>query len=417
MPFLLILFFLTACRGPTLQDELSCTPLDPIEQAALEEKISTELEGCAGPKKNSVMLLLDRAMLRFMEGNAKGAAEDFNLALEASDYYRGEKPDEVLLQLTLDDSLTPYRGDDLEMSLARLYMALSLLQIGDKSNALALLKQEEKYYSENNYFNPLATLLFAELLEKQGDFSNAKILYRRLEESFPIGPQEGYQKEGTLLIFHHYGRTPLKITGYYPAERASLAALEVILAANGVRPCLSTLAAVPGPALLFRFPDPCPLRIEIDGVNTPFQGAFDIGAAKSLELEKKLPTILAKVVARRLIRRACIGVVENKNETTGGLLDLAAFIANTCEKADTRSWDILPRLIEVAKVQLPDSPHTLKIIHKGSVVQEVEISLKNNEVAVIHIFHLSDIPTVLVPTKVVSQLHYPSKTNNLLDPS
>ena len=99
----------------------------------------------------------------------------------------------------LQDEQGAYQAEDFEQVLARVYFALALLHQGDESNAYAVLRQAEEYqqYRREVYTkipftrhyhladNGLSKYLFATLLKKRGDPSNAQVLYSQALQLLP----------------------------------------------------------------------------------------------------------------------------------------------------------------------------------------------------------------------------------------
>ena len=105
---------------------------------ALTERMEEEMPGGDFKKSgDAVWLLLDRAMVRFVNGDTSQSIADFKQGLEAIDFYNQELFVETVAQILGQDSNAAYCGEDFEQALARLYFALALLHQGE--NAMLLL--------------------------------------------------------------------------------------------------------------------------------------------------------------------------------------------------------------------------------------------------------------------------------------
>ncbi len=92
---------------------------------------------------DAVWLLLDRATINFASGNSCQALSDYQLAIEAIDFYSQDCTAESLGKVILQDKIGAYAGEDFEQILARIYFALALQYCGDDGNAMAILRQVE----------------------------------------------------------------------------------------------------------------------------------------------------------------------------------------------------------------------------------------------------------------------------------
>jgi hypothetical protein len=101
----------------------------------------------------------------------------------------------------------------------------------------------------------------------------------------------------------------------------------------------------------------------------------DVNAIARKSLEDRLPAITARAVARMVLKNAMARKVKNQNRDngSGGLLlsivtDVGAIVS---ERADTRSWSLLPGNILMARLTLPPGKHDLKVTyydHSGEVL-------------------------------------------------
>ncbi len=381
----------------------------------MSEAIESELPcGDYRKSKDSVWLLLDRGTSRFVMGNYEGAISDYNLAIEAIDYYGQQLMAESVEQLLLQDDLKAYCGEDYEQILARVYLALALIHNGDYNNAGAILRQAEELqqrkreeYASSQLTedyelidNSLAKYLFAVLLEKNGDLSNASILYeqarnlvedcqidRDLENLRSAKSQYG-PKNATLLVICHNGNVPIKVSEISDASLISTVALEFFLASQGIEPAISCIEGVATPALKnVQGGAPIPTFITIDGVEKRLAPWFDVGFAAKEQLKQKIPVIAARAAARYLIRRSAVAYLKDKDETLGAVADLGVWIANNQTKADTRSWSTLPDLIELSRFELTPGAHSLALRTGGSSKKAL-LNLKEGDLCIVHIFNL-----------------------------
>lgn len=346
--------------------------------------------------KDAVWLLLDRATVQFAQGNTDLAIQDYLLALEAIDFYSQISTSEKISQVVVSDDVEAYAGEDFEQILARVYLALALLQDGDTGNAFAMLQQAEDvqqkkleeykntaYTSHYNLVgNNLAKYLLALISEKRGDYSNARILY---EQSIHY-PESTDKRLATVLIISHHGCAPYKISGICPVSQISMAALEVFLSSGSgkLEPALCSLTGIPVPILCQGvYSEAYPLQAALDGQKKSLEPIYDITAVAYAQMNQKLPVIAARGAARLLLRRAAVGYAQEQDPNFGAIMDLAMLAANLNTSADTRSWSTLPARLDFARYDVQPGKHLLEI-----QLSCTYLNLKPNDLCVINVFNI-----------------------------
>lgn len=359
---------------------------------------------------NAVWILLDRATIHFAAGELEEAIRNYELALQAIDYYRKDTVNEEIASFLLDDTALAYQGEDYEQILCRLYFALSLFQKGDANNAGALLRQAEdaqqilrEKYRKNKATqdyqlvdNSLCKYLFALIMEKRGDYSNARILYKQAYQIEKI-PQiaaaykrlekpENIDKNTASVIFVvHRGSAPYKISAVSPASTASFVALEVALGVGKVGTSWAALGGMPVPVYKdWSWNPPSPVTIQLDQRKKTSIPIFDVGKIARSQLKQKLPVIVARGVARYLMRRAAVGISQHQSNNFGNFMDLAMLVANVSTQADTRSWSTLPAYIDFVRFEVPEGEHTYSIL--GEKNQRHTIQVEAGKICCINIF-------------------------------
>lgn len=394
----------------------------PVAEEKVSYTIAKELpENNYRKSVDAVWLLLDRANIRFSVGDTKKAAEDYLLAIEAMDYYNQSLASELLGKVLFQDELGAYPGEDFEQILARIYFALALLDIGDTSNAYALLRSAEEWQQKKRseyasspitetykiIDNPFGKYLFAVLLEKQGDSSNASILYQQANHLVSADPSlfpcTG-KEDATVLVICHNGNAPHKISTITDASVASTMALEVFLNTTCVDQfSLSSLGGIPTPALAYSLHTrPMSVCATIDGLKKPLGLWYSVADTAEEQLKQKMPLIVARGVARYLIRRSAVNYAHEKDQSLGAVVDIAMLIANANTRVDTRSWSTLPEEIDLTRFDLAPGEHDLEIRvdpHVSNVrVYHYKIQLKPRQLCVIHVFTIDPEGTrIIIP--------------------
>lgn len=411
--FLSLLGALTGCSAPLLSQRGSYLRayhagcFNEVEEK-LDQIVQESIPQHYSQSKEASWILLDRATICFANGKIEKAIQDYTQAIESLDYYGQDLPVEQLSQLMLQDETGAYQAADYEHVLARLYFALALLHQGDESNAYALLRQAEEYQqNKDNLYakvpftkhyrvaaNGLSKFLFATLLQRRGDLSNARVLYRQANSLIPNLqiPEEQCTNRATILVLCHNGNVSYKTSGTSPGSVASAAALECLLASPHHDPRWSTLTGIPIPILQqWPFSHPLPTFASVDGIKQPLLPFYDVQYAAARELQQKIPVIVARGVARLFMRRCAVNYAEDKDPCLGAVADLAMLIINENTHADTRSWTTLPALIEATTFQVDAGLHplTLDVFERGCLDQrDYLLNLKPNDLCIIHVFNI-----------------------------
>jgi hypothetical protein len=92
---------------------------------------------------------------------------------------------------------------------------------------------------------------------------------------------------------------------------------------------------------------------------------LDVSGAVVAEFEDRVPGILAKSVARAVAKLAIVGAVTDEvkedDKTLGEVLEVVGVVAVAAsERADTRSWHLLPSSVRIVRLRLPAGPHRLR---------------------------------------------------------
>jgi hypothetical protein len=109
------------------------------------------------------------------------------------------------------------------------------------------------------------------------------------------------------------------------------------------------------------------VRVVVDGEPYDAPLAGDLSAAVLRRWEAQRAGMLARLVARGVVKYLVANEVEKKAKKEGG--DAAGFLAglvanvggNALERADTRSWSLLPDRVSLTRLSLPPGEHQVRI--------------------------------------------------------
>lgn len=112
---------------------------------------------------------------------------------------------------------------------------------------------------------------------------------------------------------------------------------------------------------------PAGLRVLAGGRTASVAIVAELSTAVERDLEAERPVMLTRLIARGLLKYLATRELEEEAEARGGDVAsffagrLANFAANELERADTRSWSLLPDRIALARVRLPPGEHTIRV--------------------------------------------------------
>lgn len=109
--------------------------------------------------------------------------------------------------------------------------------------------------------------------------------------------------------------------------------------------------------------------LDLPGYGQPVMAA-DVSGAVVHDFNQKAPGILVKSIARAAVKYTVVKAIEDgaskKDETLG---DIAGIVGNVfaalTERADTRSWTLLPANLQLVRLDLPAGTHEVKVAVDG----------------------------------------------------
>jgi hypothetical protein len=123
------------------------------------------------------------------------------------------------------------------------------------------------------------------------------------------------------------------------------------------------LIAVSMPYYVSRRPAVTGATLSADGAATAHTALVeDVDAAAVATLEQERPAILARTVARAIVKNDVSRRVSKDNELLGAVVNIAGVVT---ERADTRSWSTLPNRIYVARLPLEPGKHSIRVQFSG----------------------------------------------------
>jgi hypothetical protein len=373
----------------------------------------TNIEKEAESKTDRVLYLLNKGMVLRMKRDFTASNVAFEAAKAEMDRLYAASVSENALSVMVNDSTVSYSGDNYERVLLHLYMALNYLELGDLDSARvealqvdAKLREFAEKIPDSKYAEDAFTLYLTGLIyEDESEFSDAMISYRsaynvykkyqtRYGISMPtvlktdlmrMAKQQGLSDEYAKYKAE-FGFEPVNNKGK-PAEgelvfvlNNGLAPIKREKAINSFDSSTASMVRIALPSYESRSSNVIGARISVNGRQATTELMEDIDAIAKKNLDEHMPAIIARSVARVVIKAAASkkardAALNNKNNdnAVAGMLGALAFqvAAVATERADTRSWLTLPSSIQLARLSLPAGSYNVKVELLGANQQVV----------------------------------------------
>lgn len=336
---------------------------------------------------------LDLAMVQLVSGQPDQAERTLRTVRDNLDELEQSDALEMGLSMLTDDQRLAYSGHNYEKVLTRVFLALTnLMNDGQDAEAYTLqvnakqaeflekVEPDEKEQAKQIY-TPLAvgpylrgmiressfgnyddaTRAYAQVVSWQPDFQAAKLDLQRAQNG--VHSQPGH---GVLYVFALVNRGPVKEeTVEIPTTVAMLLA-DRILSSVGEYDVPPTLAPIKVPRVVVPPRDIANVSLVIDHqVLGQTETICDIADLAKRQEEIEFPHIMARAIARRIVKKAAIYATKDVVEADQPWADLALSAVGVAweatEAADTRCWALLPREIQVIRVELRAGRHQIEL--------------------------------------------------------
>lgn len=359
----------------------------------------------AKSKTDRVLYLLNKGMILRMKHDFAGSNQALEAAKAEMERLYAVSVSENTFSFIVNDATVSYGGDDYEQVLVHLYMALNYLELGKADDArVEALQVDEKLreiganipgdkFTEDAFSRYLSGLIFDERAEWSDaliDYRKAYVAYRKYQAEYGT-PMPTMLKYDLLRLTNRQGladeaaryrkefgispEQPLRIAGGPPDGELvfvlnnGLAPIKREKAANAVDPATGTLVRIALPYYESRPNSVASARISAAGKQAGTEIVENIDAIARQSLDSRMPAIIARSIARAVIKTAAVNAAARKRkngndkeamaELIGGLALQVAAVAT--ERADTRSWLTLPADIQLARLPLPPGSYTVKV--------------------------------------------------------
>ncbi len=336
---------------------------------------------------------MDLAMVQLLGGHPAEAEQTLRRVRDNLDHFEQQDVVESGVSLLTDDQRLAYSGASYEKVLVRVFLAMAnLMHDGQDAEAYSLqvnAKQQEllqksaadQIENADTAYAPVAIGPYLRGIIRESTFGNyddATRAYHQVvswQPQFQAGKidlaraQNGVHSRpghGVLYVFALVNRGPTKEeVAEIPTSQAMLIA-DRILSVVGEYDVPPTLAPIKIPRVIV------PPRV-VDHVALVADGQpmgrteiiCDVADLALREEAVELPHVMARAVARRIVKKAAIYATKDYVEADSFWSDIALSAVGVAweatEAADTRCWGLLPREIQVLRVELPLGHHRVQL--------------------------------------------------------
>ncbi|MEM7474686.1 MAG: hypothetical protein AAF483_06815 [Planctomycetota bacterium] len=344
-------------------------------------------------KHDASVLELDMAMVELFQGDVGQAEQRLRAIRDQWDHLEQRSLAETAASYVADDQLRAYSGEDYERLLVRVMLSLcSLMQDGVDAESYSLqtlAKQRELYGKAKELWDeelpehycvpPIAPYLRGMLLEEtHTDYHEAARYYEETLALLPESPmlmqdiervQHGVHSSpghGVVYVIALVGRGPYKEETPQRATQHALQAAGIILSTIGEYSVPPTLAPVKIPTIASPAKPFDMVGVEVDGspVSTTLP-ITDLHYLATDSYQTKLPQVITRAVVRRVLKKGAVYAAKDQLDVSSDFasiaLDAAGVLWEATESADTRCWGLLPREIQILRMELPSGSHQLNL--------------------------------------------------------
>lgn len=391
-----------------------------VEREASNRNVAVALKSLDDLKLGGVdqtLYYLNKGMLLRFEGDYAASTRQFESAKNLMQKLAAISVAEQAGSVVVNDTLKAYEGTDVEQLLIYAFEELNYLQAGNADEAAVEARQfdiKQRLVAGNNSGANYLSGAFVRYLngmtyEEVGEKDSARIDYRKAVEGYTaqssisgFGVPASLEASLERIETPHSAQTMKKSARALlplpagqpgspgmrsretPSRDASSNGEVIFILHNGLGPSLAenvvmvanpdpqngaAILSVAVPSLVRR---PVPVAyfdLSEDSISATSEIVEDINAIAQKSLDDRLPAITARAVARMVLKNAAARKVKKQSEdagTAGLLMSIASDVgAITSERADTRSWSLLPGNILLARLLLPAGMHNLKITFHG----------------------------------------------------
>ena len=393
--WLFCVFLLVGCS--TAYEKTATSSWDELARGNSKEVVKKYEDEVKEPR-DRLLKLMDEGVALRVGGEFKASNEKFFAADKILEQAGYTSITEETASVLLNERLKVYQGEDFEKVIVHLYLALNFLSLKDLPAALIETRRvNEILYqmiskSKRPYqLNAFAQYLGGSIYEQSREWNDAYIAYRSAFETagkprwdflgrdlirnalrlgfsqeveewtiffgadtYRAAYDEWKQKEASVILFFEAGKSPMKVSSrekHFKKDKEG-GLIEVLIpistyqartsSVNGARLCLKRLEKGSAEA--------CSASVTL----------FDVESTAITHLKDRMGRQVAKALLSAGVKSGvAVGLGKATDSQALGLLTgLLLFAAS---EADTRSWLLLPKSFQVARLSLNAGEYAARV--------------------------------------------------------
>ena len=323
---------------------------------------------------------LNKGTLLRLQGKYAESNKHFDAAKDLAEKLNAISVTEQLASVSVNDTLKAYEGLPSEQLMIYSFKALNYLQMNDvdaaavearqfdvKQGLIAKKNPDAKYLS-----GAFVRYLNSMVYEAVGEKDSARIELLKAMEAYKV-QNSGFPVPQALTA----DLARLKAGKPAPSE-------VIFILQNGLGPSLhevtiripnpnpqsgSALLSLAVPKFARRSVPVARVELSAGSAVASSEVVEDVNDVAEKSLNDRLPAITARAVARVVVKN--VAAAETKKHSSklgsfGFLADIAADVGTAVsERADTRSWSLLPGVVNMARLTLPAGKHDVTAKYYG----------------------------------------------------
>ncbi|MBW1691201.1 MAG: hypothetical protein JRF35_08520 [Deltaproteobacteria bacterium] len=370
-------------------------------------------------ERNAVLYYLDEGIISHFAGRYKESNKSFFEAEAIMDKLYTKSISKEAASFVISDNTVPYRGEDFEMAMVNLFLALNYAGLGKWEDAvvearkvdskLNLINSKYEEGKKNVYKeDAFIRFLMGSFYEVEGEINDAFISYQKSEEIYRRDYLPNYGISPPPILIENlltsadamgFYEEAAQIEKRYPsvtfmeAKTKRRMAEVLVIHYNGMGPeKREEYFLIPMPdGYVMKIAYPKFVRrdygishgkVMVRNLETGRSYSAstllmeDIAAIAVINLENRINRVKAKAIARAttkyLASSAASKAVEQRHGALAGMLTkMTANIASVAtEQADVRQWRLLPAEIRVGRVIVPPGEYSgsIRFVGRGGAV-------------------------------------------------
>ena len=389
--FGLVCFVLIGLVGCSTHAKRLAIPRNHFYDGRMEE-CKKGLEKLSKSRHDKDVVNLDLAIVDLLSGSPKNAEQRLKLARNRFEELESESLTEKTVSMWTDDQVRSYTGEDYEKILIRAFLALTnlltdgadaesyTLQLQAKHEELVQACAERTKSDTPPSYKPLPIGFYLRGLLREAtlrDYDDAVRNYEATARLLPLcqpiqwdlnRAMHGTHSQpgnGVVYVFALVGRGPYKVEVSEQPTSDALLIADRIVSAVGPYQLPPTIAPIKVPDIALPPTDVDAVGVSVDG--TTIGATYSIADVGQLAMDSyraNRSSIVARAVARRVIKKATVAAAKETMKTDGLAsvgMDIAGIAWEATEGADTRCWGLLPNDIQVMRIEAPKGSSQLQL--------------------------------------------------------